>query len=93
MPRRSLRSRSLIKEKVVTPSGRRVTHFIRKAPERAKCASCGKILAGVPRGLPCRIRKLPVSCRRPSRPYGGNLCTECTRKIMKEKARGLSAKL
>ena len=35
------------------------------------------------------MAKLPKTKKRPERPFGGNLCSDCMRKIMKEKARSV----
>jgi large subunit ribosomal protein L34e len=44
-------------------------------------------LQGIPRLRAVEIRKLPKSKKRPERPYGGYLCSECMRELFKEKAR------
>ena len=46
-----------------------------------KC-SCGKELKGIPREIPGKIAKLSKTQRRPSRPYGGVLCSQCMRKTI-----------
>ncbi|MDI6826412.1 MAG: 50S ribosomal protein L34e [Candidatus Aenigmarchaeota archaeon] len=79
-----LRSRSIKKRRVRTPGNRLMTHFERKKPNVAKCGVCGKPLHGVPRLNPSGIRKLPKTKRRPERPYGGNLCSECMRKLFRK---------
>ena len=85
MPRPSQRSRSFTKKRVSTPGGRVTARFVKKKPSYAKCARCRKPLHGVPRGLPSEIAKLPKTKKRPERPYGGYLCSSCTRKSIKEK--------
>ncbi len=87
MVRRALRSRSLKRTQRKVPGGRTVTHYKMEKPSVARCAKCGKELKGVPKGRPSEIRKLPKSQRRPSRPYGGNLCSECMREVFREKVR------
>lgn len=59
-----------------------------KRPKIAKCANCGKKLQGVPRLQPSKLRKLPKSRRKPNRPYGGYLCSECMRELFRKKVRG-----
>ena len=83
------KSRSWKRKKVRTPGNRLVTHYSRGKPSAAKCAKCGKPLHGVPRLRPSGVRKLPKSKRRPERPYGGNLCPTCMRKVFIDKARNL----
>lgn len=85
MPRPAQRSRSFIKKHVHTPGGKARTHYVKKKPRPAVCALCRKALHGVPRGLPGRIAKLPKTKLRPERPYGGNLCSACTRSMVKSK--------
>ncbi len=72
---------------VRTPGSRTVVQHRRRKPSKAKCRDCGKVLAGVPHGLASKIKNLPKTVKRPERPYGGVLCSKCTRVIMKAKAR------
>lgn len=84
----SLKSRKGLRMiSVKTPGGRTAVHFKRKKPSKAKCGNCGKALLGVARGCISKIRKLSKTKRRPERPYGGALCSKCTRSLLKEKAR------
>ncbi|RMF89678.1 MAG: 50S ribosomal protein L34e [Methanobacteriota archaeon] len=80
-----LRSRSLVKKRKTTPGGRRVVHYRKKPSAYARCAGCRRTLLGVPRK---DVKKLTRSQRTPSRPYGGNLCSRCMRRVLKEKIRG-----
>lgn len=66
-----------------TPSGRSVVRRGRGKPAFSKCAVCGAKLHGMPRLRPSGLRKLPKSKRVPNRPYGGYLCTRCTRELLK----------
>jgi large subunit ribosomal protein L34e len=86
--RRSLRSRSLRRTKKKVPGGRLALKFSRKKPKAAKCGKCGKPLSGVPRMRPAQLNKLAKTEKRPERPYGGHLCTECSRKIFRMKVTG-----
>ena len=58
-----------------------------KKPLEEKQFFTGKQLHSVPRGRPYQIRKLSKSKKRPNRPYGGNLCSECARQVFKQEAR------
>jgi large subunit ribosomal protein L34e len=89
MVQRMLRTRSVKKRRVRTPGNRLVTHYKMEKPKVAKCNFCKKPLHGVPRVNPSRMRKLPKSSRRPERPYGGNLCSECTRKLFRKVVIGM----
>jgi large subunit ribosomal protein L34e len=85
MPRPALRSRSLRRMRKRTPGGRLVLHYAKKEPGKHVCASCRRPLHGVPRGRKTRISRIPKTKKRPERPYGGNLCSSCMRKAIKER--------
>ena len=85
MPRPALRSRSFRRKHVNTPGSRATIHYLKKKPGPARCAKCSQPLHGVPRELPSVIGKLPKTKKRPERPYGGNLCSACTRELMRSK--------
>ncbi|MCM8783008.1 MAG: 50S ribosomal protein L34e [Candidatus Omnitrophica bacterium] len=70
-----------------TPGGKTVTHFRKSKPNIARCAVCGKPLSGVPRLRQTEIKKLPKTKKRPERPFGGVLCSQCSRKKIAERAR------
>ena len=79
MPRPSLRSRSLRRIKTRTIS-KTVLHYKKRKPSKHKCGNCGKILIGIPHKIKSRFKNLPKTKKRPSRPYGGVLCSSCMRK-------------
>jgi len=85
MPRPSQRSTSFVKKKVKTPSGRAVVHYLKKKPACARCSLCRRPLSGVPSRLPKEMRRIPKTKKRPERPFGGSLCSVCTKNVMKEK--------
>jgi large subunit ribosomal protein L34e len=85
MPRPALRSTSWRKIKKKLPGGRFIIHYLKRKPSISVCAVCKKPLHGVPRDIPSKIRRLSKTCRRPERPYGGNLCSRCMREKIKEK--------
>lgn len=87
MPQPRYRSHAYAKLFVRVPGGRTVIHYRRRLPSRAVCGVCGTPLSGVPRARPATIRKLPKSKRRPNRPYGGNLCPTCSRRMIIERVR------
>lgn len=76
------KSRSARRVKVRTPSGKVNIHYRPRKPNAAKCGTCGDVLKGVARALPSK--KLTKSQKSPSRPYGGNLCSKCTRNVIKK---------
>lgn len=87
MPELRYRSKSYKKMRKNTPGGANVLRYKRKKSNKHVCAECGSILNGVPRGRPYEINKLSKSQKRPTRPYGGYLCSKCTRKNYKNEAR------
>ncbi|MTK63520.1 MAG: 50S ribosomal protein L34e [Methanobacterium sp.] len=87
MPELRYRSRSYKRTFKKTPGGKTVLHYKKKLPNKHVCAECGKQLHAVPRGRPYQIKKLSKSKKRPNRPYGGYLCSECARRLFKQEAR------
>jgi len=87
MPEPHKRSRSLRRVKVKASGGRTVLHYKKRKPGKAKCGSCGSLLKGVPRERPIKMIKLSKTKKRPERPYGGNLCSKCTRLLIVERSR------
>ncbi len=91
MPRGMFRSGRFRKVFVKTPGGEVHLHYRQRKPSKAVCATCGKVLAGVPHQLPAVLRNMPKTAKRPERPYGGVLCSKCMRVMFQTKARGESA--
>ena len=75
---------------VKTPGGRTTIHYRQQKASKALCARCKTPLHGVPTGILVEVMKLPKSSRRPERPFGGNLCSACTRQVLLRRARGLA---
>lgn len=86
MPRPGLRTSRFRRIVRKIPGGALVIHYKKKKPSKAKCGSCGKPLSGVKRDIPSRIKAIPKSRKRPGRPYGGKLCSRCSREAVKAKA-------
>ncbi len=74
------KSGSKRKIKVRVPSSKSVTQYKKRKPAKAKCAECSADLKGVARVRATKLKKMPKSAKRPSRPFGGQLCSKCTRK-------------
>jgi large subunit ribosomal protein L34e len=74
------KSRTFRRVKVKTPGGKTVTQYKKKKPAKAICSGCKNPLKGVPRERPYKMRKLAKTKKRPERPFGGALCSKCTRK-------------
>ncbi len=81
------KSKTYRKVRVKTPGGRVTIHYRKRKPGKAKCGNCGKPLAGTIRERPYKIQNTPKTKKRPERPYGGVLCSKCTRELIKSKAR------
>lgn len=88
MPRGQYKSGRFRKVFVRTPGSKSVIHYREKKPSRTICGNCKKPLAGVPRERPSKMRNMPKTAKRPERPYGGILCSICTRALLKQQARG-----
>ena len=80
MVERRLRSRSFRRVKRKLPGGRVTTHYKKRNPKNASCSGCGDVLKGMPRLTPLRMKNLAKTKKRPQRPYGGVLCSKCSRK-------------
>jgi large subunit ribosomal protein L34e len=87
MTKPNRRSRTFRRVYRKTPGGKTVLQYKKRKPARAVCADCGAVLAGVPRERPYKMQRMPKTKKRPERPYGGVLCSKCTRKKMIAKAR------
>ena len=87
MPAPHLRSRSLRKVYRKVSGGRVSIHYKKRKPSTAKCGNCGTMLKGVPRELPFRMRSMAKTKTRPERPFGGVLCSRCTRQTIIDKVR------
>jgi large subunit ribosomal protein L34e len=77
------KSRTMARKQVKTPAARIVTHYRLRKPSKVCCATCGAPLKGVPRARPADLHAIPKTARRPERPYGGVLCSACTRSKFK----------
>jgi large subunit ribosomal protein L34e len=90
MVRGMYKSKTLRKVFRKAPGGRVVTHYKKKKPKKAHCAKCGLDLKGVPRERPNKMKGLSKTEKRPQRPFGGVLCSACTRKELINRARNAS---
>jgi len=87
MARPGHRSRTYRRVFVKTPGGETKLHHKKRKPSAAVCGSCGATLSGVPRERPFKMQGLAKTKKRPERPFGGVLCTKCTRKKIKKETR------
>ena len=70
-----------------TPGGKVVLHHTLRKPKAAHCGSCGDALKGVARERPTKMQNMPKSQKRPTRPFGGVLCSKCLRTQIKAQVR------
>ncbi|MFH1750124.1 MAG: 50S ribosomal protein L34e [Candidatus Micrarchaeota archaeon] len=87
MVRPALRSRSAKKRTVKTPGGRVARIYKAKKTSKAPCAICRGLLRGVPNLGRSGMRKLAKTEKRPERMFGGVLCGNCLRALIREKIR------
>ncbi len=81
------KSRSLRKFFRRTPGAKIVVHYKKRIPAKPKCAKCGTVLKGVLRATPTKLKKTAKTKKRPQRPFGGVLCSKCSREELKKLAR------
>lgn len=84
-PRHRTKSLKQIRRRI--PGGRTVIQYKHKKHSKHVCAVCRELLHGKPRGRPIEITKLQKSKRAPERPFGGMLCSKCSRKIQSLRAK------
>ena len=80
------KSRSLRKVFVRVVSKTKI-QYKKRAPKVSHCANCRDVLKGIPRLRPYKAMTTAKTKKRPERPYGGKLCSKCTRHSLKTKAR------
>ena len=61
--------------------------YKKRAPKIAHCSNCKDKLKGIPRLRPYKAMTIAKTKKRPERPYGGKLCSKCTRLLLKSKVR------
>ena len=88
MPQPRFRSRTMRRVYVKTPGGKINLHHRKRKQSKLTCHECGKVLPGTKNFTSNTKNKLSKSEKRPERPYGGVLCSSCTRKLIVKKARG-----
>ncbi|MBW2963956.1 50S ribosomal protein L34e [Candidatus Woesearchaeota archaeon] len=80
MVKPGLRSRTFRRVSRRTPGSNTTLQYRKRKPEKAKCGKCGEVLPGVPRERPYKMTRMAKTKKRPERPYGGVLCSACTRR-------------
>ncbi|MBI2546852.1 MAG: 50S ribosomal protein L34e [Candidatus Aenigmarchaeota archaeon] len=72
-----------------SPAGKIRIYQIDEKPARVICANCKMPLQGIKKSTKSEFKKLSASEKGPERPYGGYLCSGCSREIFKEKIRSV----
>ena len=81
------KSRSFRRIKVKTPGNRNTTHYVKRKPSKAKCGNCGRPLLGVTRVRASELKRIPKTQKRPQRPFGGVLCSVCSKRVIIDRTR------
>lgn len=87
MTRHSLRGRAQKRTQVRIPGNRTVLHYKKDKTKRAHCSRCGQYLAGLPHLSPTQLQKFTPTERKIERPFGGQLCHNCLRQLIKQTIR------
>jgi len=74
------KSRTFRRVKVKTPGGKTVMHYRKRKGKKFQCSNCKKPLHGIPHLIHSKWKDLPKTKKRPQRPFGGVLCSSCSRK-------------
>lgn len=72
---------------VRTPNSKTKIQYRRRKVSKAKCAECGAELKGILRERDYKMQNAAKSSKRPERPFGGYLCSKCSRKKIITEAR------
>ncbi|MBR9675914.1 50S ribosomal protein L34e [Candidatus Woesearchaeota archaeon] len=87
MVRGMFKSRTLRRVFRKTPGGRNTLTYRKRKPKNHVCSECKKVLPGVPRERPYKMMTLAKTHKRPERPYGGVLCSSCSREKIRKQVR------
>ncbi len=87
MPEPSKRTRRKKRYSLQLPGGRVGTHYKREKVDVSRCGRCGGRLSGIPRLIPSHVGKFSASQRRVERMYGGQLCHNCLRDLLRQTVR------
>jgi len=63
------------------------THYKQEKTSVSSCSKCGQPLSGMSRSTPSELGKLTASKRRLERMYGGQLCHNCVKELLKQAVR------
>lgn len=82
------KSRTFARVSKRTAKGTKIV-YLRRKPSLGTCAVTGKKLNGVPRAHPIELQNMPLTKKRPTRPFGGVLSSSAARDEIKKRARKL----
>jgi large subunit ribosomal protein L34e len=82
------KSRTFARHAKRTAKGTKIV-YTRRKPSLGTCAVTGEKLKGVPREYPVKLRNMPITKKRPTRPFGGVLSSRAARDEIKKRARKL----
>ncbi len=71
-------------------SSRNTVHYKQKKPNKQRCPYCNKLISGVVRVSSNKRSNIASSKKSSSRGFGGVLCSSCSRRIYKMRARNLN---
>ncbi|KAM0672596.1 ribosomal protein L34 [Ordospora colligata] len=74
---RTYKTRSNVRTKVRTPSGKLVNRRVKKNAKKHRCHECNKELSSIARLRPAEFSRQKVSARRVNRVYGATICGRC----------------
>ncbi|HIH39926.1 TPA: 50S ribosomal protein L34e [Candidatus Woesearchaeota archaeon] len=83
------KSRTFTRKQVHLAGGKTITRYNRRKPGKSQCADCGDYLKGMSQRFPGKMQNTAISKKRPSRPFGGVLCSTCMRKKIVGKFRNI----
>ena len=69
------------------PGGKTKLFHLKRKPSKHQCGNCGAVLKGVLRERPYIMRNTARTKKVPSRAFAGNLCSNCMRQTLKQRAR------
>ncbi|MFW6025523.1 MAG: 50S ribosomal protein L34e [Candidatus Woesearchaeota archaeon] len=89
MSQRKFNSNRFRKVKVKLSKGTKI-HYRLKKPNKLTCSNCGSLLSGTLRKSSRSLSGIAKSKKVPSRGFGGELCSECSKRVYMYRARNLN---
>lgn len=89
MSQRKFNSNRFRKVKVKLSKGTKI-HYRLKEPNKLTCSNCGVLLSGTVRKSSRSLSNIAKTKKTPTRGFGGELCSECSKRVYKYRARSLN---